>query len=97
MYRELEASFNITLALMPNTLQVFTKQCWSLNTSGMEGTNEGPVFKLEDINKALQSWLPFCPSGDDWLQTCGLHDELMHLRRSTFSRMGMDENVLRRK
>ncbi len=34
--------------------------------SGMTYTREGPDFRLEEINKHIQQWLPKGPTGKDW-------------------------------
>ena len=88
LYRELEMSFTLSLARMPTELQNLVKRSWSLNTSGISGTNEGPDFKLEAINKTIQHWLPAVPSGIDWMQCCTQHDELQVLRQKLFTQMG---------
>ena len=90
-YRELEMSFNLTWIRMPEDLKTLVKKSWSLNTSGIKGTNESPDFKLEAINKTLQHWLPSSPTGIDWLQVCCQFDELAQLRDELFSQMNITD------
>ena len=88
LYRELEMSFSVSLARMPDTLLELVRRTWSINTSGISGTNEGPDFKLETINKTIQNWLPAVPSGKDWMQCCAQHDDLLRLRQKLFHQLG---------
>ena len=97
LYRELEMSFSVTLARMPSELRRHVLQCWSLNTSGIAETNEGPDFKLEAINKTLQHWLPANPDGKDWKQVCCQHDDLAKLRKNVYEQMGIQDPKIRRK
>ena len=77
LYRELEMLFTLSLA----------RRSWSLNTSEMSGTKEGPNVKLQAINKIIH-WLPAVPSGIDWMQCCMQHDEPQVLRQKSFTQMG---------
>ena len=97
LYRELELSFNVSLSRMPPEIRNHVEQTWSINTSGVLNTNEGPDFKLEAINKALQHWLPANPGGQDWQQCCCQHDHLVKFRTNVFSQMGISDPKLKRR
>ena len=88
-------SFNVSIARLPEELQSQVKYYWSLNTSGISGSNEGPDFKLEAINKTLQHWLPSSPSGHDWQQVSCQYDDLLHLRETVFDQIGTQDPKIR--
>ena len=79
--------FSVSLEWMPDTLLEPVKRTWSINTSGISETNEGPDFKLEVINKTIQNWLPAIPSGKDWMQCYAQHDDL-RLWQKLFHQLG---------
>ena len=97
LYRELEMSFALTLARVPDEVGLLLRDSWSINTSGVPKTNEGPDFKLEAINKTIQHWLPSNPSGLDWQQACCQYDELLNLRKKMFEQIALHDPKIRRK
>ena len=53
LYRELEMSFALTLARVPDEVGQLLRDSWSIKTSGVPNTNEGPDLKIEAINKTI--------------------------------------------
>lgn len=90
-YRELEMTDSIHLSRMPPEVKHLVLESWSLNTSGKLDTNEGADFKLEEVNKQVQAWLPKVPSGNDWNTVCANYDTLSKLRSTTMSQMGISD------
>ena len=91
LYRELEMSDSIAFARMPSEIRDFVTKTWSLNTSGMPGTGEGPDFKLEEKNKIIQGWVPSVPAGPDWERACANDGALGILRTKVFSDIGIKD------
>ena len=76
---------------MPVEVRELIKISSSINTSGNMGSNEGPDFKLESINKQTQHWVPKVPSGTDWENICCNYDTLTLLRGETFVQLGLQD------
>ena len=72
---------------MPDCLEEVVLKVKSVNTSGIQSSNEGADFKLEIINKQTQKWTPKVPSGRDWQTICGNYDALCDLRENTFTQI----------
>ena len=66
LHRELEISYNIILARLPDNERPYSCEVtYSMHLTGIEGTAEGPEFRLK-VNRRIQQWLPKCPYGTDW-------------------------------
>ena len=89
LYRELELSDTILLERMPPELRTFVLESASIRTSGDTSTGEGADFRLEEINKQIQHWLPNIPSTDDWKIASCNYDKLVMLRETVFNQMGV--------
>ena len=90
-YREIEMADSISLARMPADLRNEVLKCWSINTSSIAGTSQGPDFKLEEINRQTQAWLPKVPSGHDWNVVCNNFDTLSQLKDGTLTQLGVSD------
>ena len=92
LYRELEMSDSISFARMPQQVRDFVCKTWSINTSGIPGTGEGPDFKLEEKNKVIQNWVPSVPYGPDWVRACANEASLSELRKKVFHDIGIKDS-----
>ena len=91
MYRQLDAYDAITTLCMPQKLRDTMKSACSFNTSGIPFTGEGGDFKLEELNKAVQQWIPSRPKPEDWRMACSNYSHLTKLRETAFSQMGVQD------
>ena len=91
LYRELEMADSLALARMPKEILQFVQKTMSLNTSGTPYTGEGADFRLEEVNRVIQQWLPKVPSGKDWQMVCNNHDDLVMFRDRVFGQMGISD------
>ena len=91
LYRELEMGDTIALSRMPPAVRKLYEQSWSLNTSSRPYTGEGGDFRLEEVNRVIQQWLPKVPSGKDWQKVCANHDDLVRLREVVNRDMGVPD------
>ena len=92
LYRELEMSDSVAFARMPPNMRDFVTKTWSINTSGVKGTGEGPDFKLEEKNKVIQNWIPSVPYGPDWERACANEGSLSNLRKKVFSDIDLKDS-----
>ena len=69
-YRELAIHDHMQRLIVPNKLGQFIDRTMSLNLSGIPYTGEGPDFRLEEVNKGVQSFLPLSPTDEDWATVC---------------------------
>lgn len=69
LYREIEASDTLMQYRMPGELTPLVQSAMSLNQTGKPFTAEGADFRLEEINKPVQHWLPNIPTANDWKVT----------------------------
>ena len=79
-YRELNAHDMMQRMLLPDQLGDFLDRTMSLNMSGAPYTGEGPDFRLEEVNKGVQSFLPLVPTNEDWQRVCANYTTLNSLR-----------------
>lgn len=91
LYRELEAAHHVLLARMPDEVRNFVLHNMSINTTGNPNTGEGADFRLEEVNKQIQFWLPNIPSPKDWKMVCCNYSDLATLRRNTFLHMDVKD------
>ena len=91
LYRELEMADTLNLLRMPVTVKKLVEKTMSLNTSGRPYTGEGGDFRLEEVNKVIQQWLPKVPSGKDWEMICSNHDDLVKFRSIVFEQVGISD------
>ena len=94
LYRELEMSDSLHLARMPPELREFVTSTASINLTGRENTGEGVDFRLEEVNRLVQQWLPNIPSTDDWKTACCNFDKLIQLREQLFAQMQLTDPKL---
>jgi hypothetical protein len=87
LYREIEMHFSIMLERMPDQVRHFVDGSQSLNMTGVPFTAEGVDFRLEEVNKKVQHWLPKVPSPKDWKVACSNLESLEELRSAIFSQM----------
>ena len=95
LYRELEMASSVQQLRMPSELQEFVLTTESLNLSGSAGTGEGADFRLEEVNRQVQQWLPNVPSASDWKRACTNFDQLGKFRDQVFKQMNINDPKLR--
>ena len=88
LYRELDAHDMILRERMPPCVQTLVDESMSLNLSGKPYTGEGPDFRLEEINKRVQQFMPLIPTDDAWKRVCANYDSLLEIRENMFSDKG---------
>lgn len=94
MYRQLEVYDSIVSECMPPSIKSFIEKTKSVNTSGIPYTGEGADFKLEEVNRGIQHWIPAVPQDKDWLQACANYKSIGALRSTTLAAMGLaDRNA----
>ncbi len=91
IYRELEAADTIAHFRMPEQIVDTVSQSASITISGDPVKGEGADFRLEEINKQVQHWLPNIPSTADWKIACCNFDKLSTLRTTVFEQMGVSD------
>ena len=91
MYRQLEVYDSIVSECMPQSIKAFIEKTKSINTSGIPYTGEGADFKLEEVNRGIQHWIPAVPQDKDWLQACANYKTIGDLRMSTLASMGLTD------
>ena len=89
--QEQNLSHSLLIARMPPEMEGHATTVWSLNTPGKRGTNEAADFKLEEVNKQIQHWIPKVPSGSDWTVVCYNYNTLINLRETTFNQIGIKD------
>lgn len=89
LYRELEVADTLFLQRMPSDMLKFVLNSPSLTMNGKPYTWEGADFRLEEINRQVQHWLPNIPSAKDWKISCCNFDKLSQLRTTVFQQMGI--------
>ena len=94
LYRELEMSDSLQFMRMPKEVQVLVMESMSLNLSGRPNTGEGADFRLEEVNRQVQQWLPGNPTLKDWHTACSNYDELKEFRKVVFDQMGVTDQKL---
>ena len=94
LYGELEMADTIKLAIMPNEVKDLLLNTASLNLSGKPHTGEGADFRLEEVNRQVQQWLPNIPSTKDWQIACCNFDKLTALRKTVFDQMKLTDTNL---
>ena len=82
MYRELDIQDTIQRQLVPDNLGKYLDDSMSINITGARNTGEGPDFRLEEINRNVQRFMPLAPKESDWLKVCANFDTLMDIKRS---------------
>ena len=73
---------------MPVDLKIFAQQSLTLNLSGVPFTAEGTDFRLEEINKAVQRFMPPIPRDKDWVNVCASYKSLSAMRVKVFEDKG---------
>ena len=91
LYRELEMADSVMKMRAPAEVSELLSQLSSLNMSGEPYTGEGGDFRLEEVNKQVQQWLPKSPTAADWVSVCRSHDGLNTLRDSIFKSKGIQD------
>ena len=94
LYRELEVADTVQLIRMPMDVRQFVEDTASLNLSGKLYTGEGADFRLEEVNRQVQQWLPNIPSTEDWKIACSNFDKLSELRKRIFEQMDIADPKL---
>ena len=84
MYRELDIQDCIQRLQIPPELNSLVDESMSLNMTSVPGTGESPDFRLEEINKNVQRFMPLAPRDNDWLNVCANYDMLKHISSSSF-------------
>ncbi len=59
--------------------------------SGVPKTGEGADFRLEEVNKRVQQWIPNILSPKDWQIACCNFDKLSELRNIVFQQMNISD------
>ena len=93
LYRELEMADSLASIRMPESIKSLIESSMSLNTSGRPYTGEGADFRLEEVNRVIQQWLPKAPTGKDWQLICSNHDDLVRFRDVVFKQMGCSDHT----
>ena len=91
LYREVEVALSTTIMRMPPEVRTLVFQTMSLNMSGSSNTGQAADFRLEELNKIIQSWLPSVPSPSDWKAACRNLDKLVQIRERMFNEMGIKD------
>ena len=91
MYRQLVAYDNIMATCMPPPVHKFINQTKTFNLSGVPFSGEGADFKLEEVNRGVQHWIPSIPTDKDWTNACANYTELSDLRLASLSEMGIKD------
>ena len=97
LYRELEMTDILMTTRMPPEIRDLVLDTDSLNLSGVKGTGEGADFRLEEVNKRVQQWLPNVPAAKDWKIACCNFDNLEKFRDTVFEQMDLADPKLHRK
>ena len=92
-YRELEVQSLVQQVQMPKELQDFEARSMSLNMSGVPCTAEGPDFRLEEINKKAQNFLPLVPKASDWEKVCSNFDTLTDIKKGLLCDKGSKDGT----
>lgn len=50
------------------------------STKSLNITGEGPDFRLQEIHKCVQGFLPLAPKDEDWKRVCNKGEFLSHKR-----------------
>ena len=79
LYRELDSHDWLTRERMPQELTKLVDRSLSLNMSGISYTGESPDFRLEELNKKVQHFIPPVPQHQDWQRICANFDRLESL------------------
>ena len=87
-YRELEVQSLIQQIQLPDKLKEFENKSMSLNMTGVACTGESPDFRLEEVNKQVQSFMPLAPRASDWEKVCSNYDTLMDIKKSLLKDKG---------
>ena len=87
LYRELEMADTICQHRMPEPTHSFIQESTSINLSDHPNHGEGADFRLVEVNKQVQKWLPNVPSTKDWQIACSNFDQLNLLRKTIFEQM----------
>ena len=83
-YRELSTNDFLQQLLMPAELRAFIDKATSINLTGTPFTGEGPDFRLEEVNRNVQGFLPLSPRSEDWERVCSNYNALRELRMLVF-------------
>jgi hypothetical protein len=91
LYRELEVADSLLLQRMPPEVRDFVTNSMSMNLKGIPYTAQGADFRLEEINKKVQQWLPKNPKPKDWQMVCSNFEMMTKIRDTTFGEMGIQD------
>ena len=91
LYRELEVCDLVQQLRMPADVRQLVDTSTSINLKGTHGTGEGADFRLEEVNRQVQNWLPNIPSAEDWKIACCNFDDLVKFRSCVFKEMGVQD------
>ena len=91
LYRQLVAYDNIMAACMPPPVAGFIRRTKSFNLSGVAYSGEGADFKLEEVNRGVQHWIPSVPSDKDWVNACANFTKLADLRQASLNEMELND------
>ena len=86
---------SIQMIRMPQDVKELLLGTLSLNMSGVPGTGQGADFRLEEVNKLIQQWLPNIPSANDWKWASVNFDKLSQFRSHIFIEMGIKDPNLK--
>ena len=78
MYRELDDHDMIWREKMPQNILTMADKSMSLNMSAKVHTGEFPDFRLEEMNKKVQQFMPFVPTDAAWERVCANYDSLIN-------------------
>jgi len=94
LYRELDGHDMIMREAMLPELRKLVDESMSLNMSGAVYTGEGPDFRLEEINKKVQQFMPLTPTDAAWGRVCANYDSLVEIRTNMLADKGnvQDQN-----
>lgn len=89
-YRELNLHDLMQRLMVPPDLGAYIDKTMSLNMTGNTYTGESPDFRLEELNRGVQRFLPLSPSDQDWLNVCLNFNTLDQLRQQLLQTKGYD-------
>ena len=89
LYRELEMSDTLSHIRMDDAVRDLVKESMSLNLTGKENTGEGADFRLEEVNRHVQQWLPANPALNDWVTACSNYDKLREFKNVVSKQQGL--------
>ena len=78
--------------------EAVSKECFHTTSMTITGDNkkgEGADFRLKEINRQIQHWLPNIPSTKDWKIACCNYDKLFSLRQTVFEQIGVTDPKMR--